>query len=124
MHTKTKFRLLVVRLGSMGDILHALPAVTALRARHPDWEIGWVVEPRWAPLLEANPFVDCVVVFRRERFFESLRELRSQILALADRPEALLAFLTANGYPLSAIEQVLVGERDSEGVYEESAQGM
>jgi ParB family chromosome partitioning protein len=30
-----------------------------------------------------------------------------------------LAFLTANGYPLSAIEQVLVGQRDSEGVYSE-----
>lgn len=53
MHTDAKFRLLVVRLGSMGDILHALPAVTALRVRHPDWEIGWVVEPRWRALLTA-----------------------------------------------------------------------
>jgi ParB family chromosome partitioning protein len=35
-----------------------------------------------------------------------------------------LAFLSANGYPLSAIEQVLIGERDSEAVYEESAHGM
>ena len=31
MHTDSNFRLLVVRLGAMGDILHALPAVTALR---------------------------------------------------------------------------------------------
>ena len=38
----------------MGDILHALPAVTALRLAHPDWEIGWVVEPRWQPLLRAG----------------------------------------------------------------------
>jgi heptosyltransferase I len=37
----------------MGDILHALPAVTALRLAHPDWEIGWVVEPRWQALLSA-----------------------------------------------------------------------
>jgi heptosyltransferase-1 len=37
----------------MGDILHALPAVTALRQAHPDWEIGWVVEPRWQALLSA-----------------------------------------------------------------------
>lgn len=35
----------------MGDILHALPAVTALRQAHPDWEMGWVVEPRWQALL-------------------------------------------------------------------------
>jgi heptosyltransferase-1 len=45
--------LLVVRLGAMGDILHALPAVTALRQTHPSWVIGWVVEPRWRALLAA-----------------------------------------------------------------------
>ena len=37
----------------MGDILHALPAITALRLAHPTWEIGWVVEPRWRGLLAA-----------------------------------------------------------------------
>jgi heptosyltransferase-1 len=37
----------------MGDILHALPAVTALRLAHPGWIIDWVVEPRWRPLLAA-----------------------------------------------------------------------
>ena len=50
---QSKFRLLVVRLGAMGDILHALPAVTALRLAHPGWEIDWVVEPRWRALLAA-----------------------------------------------------------------------
>jgi heptosyltransferase-1 len=49
-----EFRLLVVRLGAMGDILHALPAVTALRMAHPDWRIDWVVDPRWRALLEAG----------------------------------------------------------------------
>lgn len=38
----------------MGDILHALPAVTALRLAHPDWQIGWVVDPRWQALLRAG----------------------------------------------------------------------
>jgi heptosyltransferase-1 len=38
----------------MGDILHALPAVTALRRAHPNWEIDWVVEPRWRALLAAD----------------------------------------------------------------------
>jgi heptosyltransferase-1 len=53
LQAQTKYRLLVVRLGAMGDILHALPAVTALRLAHPAWEIGWVVEPRWRGLLAA-----------------------------------------------------------------------
>jgi heptosyltransferase I len=38
----------------MGDVLHALPAVAALRALHPDWYIGWAIEPRWLPLLRAE----------------------------------------------------------------------
>jgi heptosyltransferase I len=44
-------RVLIVRLGAMGDILHALPAVTALRQAHPNWFVGWAVEPRWRALL-------------------------------------------------------------------------
>jgi heptosyltransferase-1 len=54
LHTQSKFRLLVVRLGAMGDILHALPAVTALRMAHPGWVIDWVVEPKWRALLAAE----------------------------------------------------------------------
>jgi len=54
LHKQSKFRLLVVRLGAMGDILHALPAVTALRQAHPDWTIDWVVDPRWQALLKAG----------------------------------------------------------------------
>ena len=45
----------MVRLGAMGDILHALPAVTALRKAHPEWVIDWVVEPMWSALLTAQP---------------------------------------------------------------------
>ena len=46
--------MLIVRLGAMGDILHALPAVTALRQVHPEWFIGWAVEPQWRGLLCAE----------------------------------------------------------------------
>ena len=38
----------------MGDILHALPAVTALRAELPDSWIAWAVEPQWSALLQAS----------------------------------------------------------------------
>jgi heptosyltransferase-1 len=44
-------RVLIVRVGAMGDVLHALPAVAALRRAQPEWNIDWVVDPRWAPLL-------------------------------------------------------------------------
>lgn len=38
----------------MGDILHAMPAVAALRQAHPHWCIGWAVEPRWQALLAGS----------------------------------------------------------------------
>ena len=48
---KNMSRILVVRLSAMGDIIHALPAVTALRLAFPKVTIGWVVEERWSELL-------------------------------------------------------------------------
>lgn len=48
-------RILIVRLSAMGDVIHAMPAVTALRAAHPQAHIAWAVEPAWAPLFSANP---------------------------------------------------------------------
>ena len=45
-------RVLIVRIGAMGDVLHAMPAVAALRAAHQDWFIGWAIEPRWSDLLQ------------------------------------------------------------------------
>ena len=43
--------LLIVRLSAMGDIIHTLPAITALRQAFPRATLGWLVEERWAELL-------------------------------------------------------------------------
>lgn len=48
----------------MGDILHALPAVTALRLAHPEWIIDWVVEPKWAALLSVRQSSSCATEAR------------------------------------------------------------
>ena len=47
-------RFLVVRLGSLGDIVHTFPAVAALRASFPRAEIVWLTHPRWAELVAAS----------------------------------------------------------------------
>lgn len=54
-------RFLVIRLSSIGDIVHALPAVAALGEAYPLAEIHWAVESRYAALLDGNPFVHRVV---------------------------------------------------------------
>src|SRR5262249_18710287 len=38
-------------LSAMGDVIHTLPAVQALRSRYPEAMIGWLIEERWAELL-------------------------------------------------------------------------
>ena len=61
MGLEPKSRILIVRVGAMGDILHGLPAVAALRRYLPDCHIGWAIEPRWQDLLQASdqmPLVD------------------------------------------------------------------
>jgi len=55
-------KVLIVRVGAMGDVLHALPAVAALRRERPDWVIDWVVDARWRALLEDGPVVNQVHV--------------------------------------------------------------
>jgi heptosyltransferase I len=47
-------KILIARLGALGDILHALPAVTAIRAALPEATIGWIVEEGWSELLTAR----------------------------------------------------------------------
>ncbi len=58
-------RILVVRLGAMGDVIHALPAVASLKHSFPHSRVSWVIRPRWMPLLENNPFVDEVIPLDR-----------------------------------------------------------
>ena len=47
-------KILIARLGAMGDILHALPAVTAIREALPGSTLGWLVEEKWTELLTAH----------------------------------------------------------------------
>jgi heptosyltransferase I len=54
-------KILIVRLGALGDIVHALPAVTALRAAHPDATVDWLVEAQHARLLDLFPIADRVI---------------------------------------------------------------
>src|SRR5260370_25327881 len=47
-------RFLVVRLGSLGDIVHTFPAVAGLRESFPEAEIIWVTHPRWQTLVDSS----------------------------------------------------------------------
>ena len=53
-------RILVVKPSSLGDIVHTLPVVHALKRNNPQSSIGWIVQQSFAPLLERDPAVDTV----------------------------------------------------------------
>lgn len=65
-------RFLVVRLTALGDILHTVPAIAALRAAHPRAKIDWVVERKWAPVLEGSPAINEVIAFDRRSLWGAI----------------------------------------------------
>ena len=54
-------RILIVKLGSIGDIVHTLPALAAIRTGLPQSQISWVVEQSSAEILRDNPLVDRLI---------------------------------------------------------------
>lgn len=50
-------KILFVKLGAIGDIVHALPALAAIRRALPDSEVDWVAEERSAEILRGNPLI-------------------------------------------------------------------
>ncbi|MFM7374597.1 MAG: glycosyltransferase family 9 protein, partial [Chthoniobacterales bacterium] len=60
--------LLVLKPSSLGDVVHTLPAVSALRAKFPGARITWMVSDEWAALLEGNPDINDLLIFPRRDF--------------------------------------------------------
>ncbi len=54
-------KILIVKLGSIGDIVHTLPALAALRGAMPQAEISWVAERRSSEILRDNPILDRLI---------------------------------------------------------------
>ncbi|MBC7621034.1 MAG: lipopolysaccharide heptosyltransferase I [Candidatus Saccharibacteria bacterium] len=65
-------RILVVKLSSLGDVVHTMPAVQDLRAAHPDACIDWVVESAFVPLVERCDGVGRVIACDLRRWRKSL----------------------------------------------------
>jgi ADP-heptose:LPS heptosyltransferase len=66
-------RILVIRLGALGDVVRSLPAVSALHAAFPAARITWLVEPAAASVLAGQPFIDEICVFPRDALQTRLR---------------------------------------------------
>ena len=100
---------LIVRLGALGDLVHALPAAAAMRAAWPDARIDWLVDGRYAALLELVPVIDRTIVLggrAGEPLFRVIRALRRARYDLAIDFQGLLK---------SAVLARLAGARETAG---------
>jgi lipopolysaccharide heptosyltransferase I len=69
-------RILIIKPSSLGDIVHALPVLAALRERYPSAHIAWLVGRGFAELLDGHPLLDEVIAFDRSRFGRMWRSPR------------------------------------------------
>jgi len=91
-------RILVVRLGAVGDVVRTLPAVTCLRGAYPGAHIAWLVEAPAASVVQGQPCVDEVIVFPREELVASLS--RGRLRRLTSELARFLGILRGRRFDL------------------------
>jgi len=71
-------KVLIVKLSSIGDVIHTLPALFAMKEgykkKDSDFEIDWIVEEAASVLLVGNPLIDNVIVVKRKGWSRSFKE--------------------------------------------------
>jgi lipopolysaccharide heptosyltransferase I len=106
---------LIIRLSSLGDIIHALPAFAALRKRFPDAKVSWAVEPKGKEILDFVPGLNEIVVVGSEGWRKKLRNrnqtaldfqglIKSGLIAFRSRARKRIGFHRKNlKEPLAAL---------------------
>ena len=92
--------ILIVKLSAIGDVIHTLPSLAALRKLYPEAHITWVIEEASADLITGHPHLDRVIVSRRKRWLrelgdpqkagQALKEIKEFLKLLRDRPYDLV----------------------------------
>jgi heptosyltransferase I len=80
----------IVMMSALGDAVHVLPLLHAIKQHAPDTKISWVLQPGPAAMVQGHPHVDDVIIFRRDRGLAAYREVARE---LKKRPFDLLLAL-------------------------------
>ena len=75
-------RICIVMMSAIGDAVHVLPVITALKRHAPDSTITWIRQPGPASLVRGHPDVDELLIFENARGWRGMLDIRS---ALAKR---------------------------------------
>lgn len=90
--------ILLVKLSAIGDVVHTLPALGALRRLYPRAHITWVVEEAAAELVIAHPWLDEAIVFRRKSWIKKLKQ--GKIISTIAEIKAFINLLRCRQYDL------------------------
>jgi len=114
-----KINILIVKLSAIGDVVHTLPSLAALRELYPDAHITWVIEEASSDLLVGHPDLDRLLISKRRKWLRELvnpqkagrgfHEVREFLKALKDRPYDLV--IDFHGLFKSALIVLLSGGR-------------
>ncbi|MDZ4164699.1 MAG: glycosyltransferase family 9 protein [Smithellaceae bacterium] len=90
--------ILLVKLSAIGDVVHTLPSLGALRRLYPQAHITWVVEEAAADLVISHPWLDQVIVLKRKSWLKNLRQ--GKITASIGEIKEFIGLLRARDYDL------------------------
>ena len=54
-------KILVIKMSSLGDVIHTLPAISDIKTAYPNAEITWLVEPSFAEVIQWHPGVNNII---------------------------------------------------------------
>lgn len=72
-------RICIVMMSAVGDAVHVMPIIHAIKAHKPSAHITWVLQPGPASLVREHPLVDDVIVFDRARGWRAFLEVRAKL---------------------------------------------
>ena len=88
-------RVCVVMMSAVGDAVHALPVITALKRHAPRCHVTWVLQPGPAALVRGHPAVDEIVLFEKAKGWRAYVEARHRLAARFDLVLALQVYFKA-----------------------------
>ncbi len=74
--------ILIIKMSSLGDIIHTLPSVAVLRKSFPNARLTWLVHPQFGAFVPDPPIIDEVIYFDKVKYKDE--PCRKMVLFLAD----------------------------------------
>lgn len=94
-----KVNILIVKLSAIGDVIHTLPSLAALRKLYPGAHITWVIEEDSSDIIAGHPCLDRVIISRRKNWWKNLKRLHDVRITI-DEMAFFIATLRDRRYDL------------------------